>query len=147
MLFRSEPVVSPPVTLDKVDRETGENLALGAASLENTQFRVNFYSGHYTKENLPKEPDRTWVVRARSAEAGNKKARSAAEEMMLPLGTISVEEIQAPAGYLLDSIYLNSPGAGVEKLHVAKIIQNGDQGTVEDGTEYVVADSVIRGDF
>lgn len=142
-----EPVVSPPVTLDKVDRETGEDLALGAASLENTQFRVNFYSGHYTKENLPKEPDRTWVVRARSAEAGNKKARSAAEEMMLPLGTISVEEIQAPAGYLLDSIYLNSPGAGVEKLHVAKIIQNGDQGTVEDGTEYVVADSVIRGDF
>ena len=156
-----EPVLSPSIALYKVDRETREDLALGAASLDNTQFRVNFYSGYYTKEDLPKEPDRTWVVRTRSAEAKRKNTRemqyigsgdafyTSGEDMLLPLGTISVEEIQAPPGYQLDSVYLNPSGGdmGVEKIHVARIVQNGDQGTVEDGTEYVVADSVIRGDF
>ncbi len=136
-----EPVLSPSVSIHKVDRETGEGMALGAATLENTQFRVNFYNGYYTKENLPEKPDRTWVMRT-----GTAKTR---EDEMLPLGTLSVEEIQAPVGYQLDSIYLDPSGAGtdVEKIHVAKIIQDGDRGTVEDGTAYVVADSVIRGDF
>ncbi len=159
-----EPVTSPPVILRKADRETRNGAALGAASLENTQFRVSFYRGHYTKNNLPSQPDRTWVVRAGTMGAGSSRTDPAAgesyeqpkemlymseENMELPLGTLRVEEIQAPTGYQLDSVYLNQSGTGskTEKFHVAKIVQNGDQGIVEDGAEYVVADSVIRGDF
>lgn len=161
-----EPVISPPLMLYKVDRETRDSVALGAASLDNTQFRVSFYRGYYTKDNLPAKADRTWVLRAGALEPDRGKNGRAAgneeqykvfgdafymnrEEMMLPLGTIRVEEIQAPAGYQLDSIYLNSSGTGAaaEKFHIAKVVQNGNQGVLEDGREYVVADSVIRGDF
>lgn len=159
-----EPVTSPPVKLRKADRETRNGAALGAASLENTQFRVSFYRGHYTKNNLPSKPDRTWVVSAGTVEADGRRTGRAAgeqyklsedalymseEDMELPLGTLRVEEIQAPTGYQLDSVYLNGSDtdSSIEKFHVAKIIQNGDRGIVEDGAEYVVADSVIRGDF
>lgn len=130
-----EPVIAPPPVIYKVDRETKGMDALGAASLENTQFRVNFYNGYYTRENLPAKADRSWVIRGGALEGG------------LPLGTLSVEEIQAPSGYQLDSSYMDGSGnLGTEKIHVARIIQNGNQGMVEDGTEYRVADSVIRGD-
>ncbi len=161
-----EPIYAPPVIIYKVDRESRETAALGAATLANTQFRVNFYGGHYTKENLPASATRSWVVKAGEPVAGKGFEAKAASiqkpdkisgdafyqiggEIMLPLGTISVEEIQAPAGYQLDSLYLNGEGAGgtAEKVHVARIIQDGSQGMVEDGTEYRVADSVIRGDF
>lgn len=152
-----EPIVAPPITIYKVDRESKETAALGAASLANTQFRINFYRGHYTKENLPAEAARSWVVKA--GETGPDKGSAAkaavgdafyqAGGAMLPLGTISVEEIQAPTGYRLDSFYLDGVGTGgtEEKVHVARIIQDGNRGMVEDGAEYRVADSVIRGDF
>lgn len=161
-----EPVTAPPILLHKVDRETKETSALGAASLENTQFRVNFYSGYYTKENLPATADRSWVIKAGAAKSGQgvtarEEVRERpvkvsgdpfyqiGEDIILPLGTVSVEEIQAPAGYQLDSIYLNSADGGqaAEGVHVARVIQSGDQGLVEDGENYRVADSVIRGDF
>lgn len=161
-----EPVTSPPVILRKADRETGNGAALGAASLDNTQFRVNFYKGYYTKDNLPSKPDGTWVINAGTVEAGRGRSGYAAGEgeqynisgeelymnggdMELPLGTLRIEEIQAPTGYLLDSVYHNQSGTGskVEKFHVAQITQNGNQGIVEGGASYVVADSVIRGDF
>ena len=162
---RDEPVVSPGIRIYKIDRETRGTTALGAASLSDTQFRVNFYNGHYTKENLPKTPERSWVIRAGAKEPDGVNARKAEgeepvkisgdsfyqdkEEVILPLGTISVEEIQAPAGYQLDSSYFHpADGSQVtEAVHVARIIQNGNQGSVEDGMEYQVADSVIRGDF
>ncbi len=163
---RDEPVVSPEIRIYKVDRETKGTAALGAASLAGTQFRVNFYSGHYTKETLPQTAERSWIIRAGTMEAGSGAAARTAggeepvkisgdsfyqngEEVLLPLGTISVEEIKAPAGYQMDSSYYH-PGDGTrvtEAVHVARIIQNKDQGMVEDGMEYQVADSVIRGDF
>lgn len=161
-----EPVFAPPVQIYKVDRETRGMSALGAASLSNTRFRVNFYSGHYTKEDLPKKAARSWVIKAKETESGQGSAArgkdalapdkvsgdtfyQVGEDVILPLGTISVEEIQAPAGYLLDSSYLDGSGTigEEEKVHVARILQNGSQGQVEDGTNYRVADSVIRGDL
>ncbi len=161
-----EPVTAPPVLLYKVDRETKETSPLGAASLENTQFKVNFYRGYYSKENLPATADRSWIIKAGEMKLGKGAAARAAgrekpvkvsgdsfyqvgEDIILPLGTISVEEIQAPTGYQLDSSYVNPSDGGqvTEAVHVAKVVQNGTQGAVEDGTEYRVADSVIRGDF
>lgn len=160
-----EPVLAPALLIYKVDRETKGAKALGAASLENTRFRVNFYSGHYTKGNLPAKATRSWVIKAAALE-GSKGARRSAveerpdkvsgdafyqvgEEVILPLGTLSVEEIQAPAGYQLDSSYLSITGNSGEKerVHVAQIIQSGNQGIVEDGPRYTVADSVIRADM
>lgn len=159
-----EPILAPSLLLYKVDRETKDTKALGAASLGNTLFRVNFYSGYYTKGSLPAKAARSWVIRAGALEGGKEIGRSAkgekpdkvsgdafyqvGEDVILPLGTLSVEEIQAPAGYRLDSSYLSISGnsVGTEKVHVAQIIQNGNQGIIEDGTEYRVADSVIRGD-
>lgn len=161
-----EPVFAPPVFVYKIDRETKGTASLGAASLENTQFRVNFYNGHYTKDNLPDRATRSWVIKSgtveisggatvRAAKRGNPVKVSGdsfyqrGEEVILPLGTLSIEEIQAPAGYQLDSRYLSaSNDTGTpEAVHVARIIQNGEQGRVEDGTEYRVANSVIRGDL
>ena len=134
---RDEPVVSPEIRIYKIDRETRGTTALGAASLSDTQFRVNFYNGHYTKENLPKTPERSWVIRAGAKEPGGVNARKAKgeepvkisgdsfyqdkEEVILPLGTISVEEIQAPAGYQLDSSYFHTAdGSQVTEAEIGR---------------------------
>ncbi len=154
------------IELYKIDRGTRMPGAEGAASLENARFRVNFYQGYYDKEHLPGKPARSWVLKARTGEPADQAARSSrlleetekvsgdefykvGNTITLPLGTISVEEVQPPAGYLLNPLYLQA-GSGAERgegIYVSQILQNGTQASLNGGNEYKVADGVFRGDF
>lgn len=154
------------IVLQKIDKETGTALSQGAASLENAKFRVNFYDGYYTRDNLPESATRTWILRTRSVTAQNGNTRYIAElddrykvsgdefynmggSRILPLGTISIEEIQAPLGYHLEGacIQASNDTEQIEGMYVTQVIQDGAQVIVRSGNEYDVADRVLRGDF
>lgn len=102
----------------KVDAETGKASPLGAGTLAGAEFTVKYYDGFYTLENLPEKATRTWVLKtdedgftglssAREnpdiyLSSGDSFYQTADGKMYtLPLGTVTIQETKAPAGYLL----------------------------------------------
>lgn len=104
------------IAIVKWDKETNRSSALGKASLENALFEVKYYDGYYTDiDKLPEGATRTWVIqtlynnenKAYMAMLDDEHKVSGDEfytsnnNVSLPLGTVTVEEIQAPEGYKL----------------------------------------------
>lgn len=102
----------------KVDAETGKASPLGAGTLAGAEFTVKYYDGFYTQDNLPEKATRTWVLKtdedgftglssAREnpdiyLSSGDSFYQTADGKMYtLPLGTVTIQETKAPAGYLL----------------------------------------------
>ncbi len=103
---------SNPVTLwaTKGDPEMAAGRAQGSGTLAGTQFTIRYFDGYYDASSLPATPTRTWVV-ATGADgravtddehkiAGDEFYRMPDGRVTLPLGTVSIEETLAPAGYL-----------------------------------------------
>ena len=148
----------------KIDMELKDGIPQGAASLAGARFEWKYYAGHYTKENLPANPTRTWVTQTKAEKdsAGKthyvtalsdayKVSRDAfytqGGKAILPLGTITVEEKQAPQGYLLEDAYLQASG-GSQKLtglYVTQITESGNNAVLTGANRYSVSDKVIRG--
>lgn len=102
----------------KVDAETGKASPLGAGTLAGAEFTVKYYDGFYTQENLPDKATRTWVLKTdKDGSTGLLAAKldpstyfvsgdsfytsADAKRYTLPLGTVTIQETKAPAGYLL----------------------------------------------
>lgn len=102
----------------KVDSETGKASPLGAGTLTGAEFTVKYYDGFYTEENLPEKATRTWVLKTdKDGSTGLFAAKldpstyfvsgdsfytsADAKRYTLPLGTVTIQETKAPAGYLL----------------------------------------------
>lgn len=51
------------IELFKIDMGTSKSVPQGNASLEGAEFTWNFYAGYYNKDNLPKQPTRTWITK------------------------------------------------------------------------------------
>lgn len=102
----------------KVDSETGKASPLGAGTLAGAEFTVKYYDGFYTQENLPEKATRTWVLKTdEDGSTGLLAAkldpstyfvsgdsfytRADSKQYTLPLGTVTIQETKAPAGYLL----------------------------------------------
>lgn len=156
------------ITIYKIDKGTKSPDAEGAASLENSLFKVNFYAGYYTRDNLPAKATRSWILKARTLDSVSARQTQELEEyekvsgdpfykegdtIILPLGTLSIEEAGAPLGYILDPVYLpviNGSVENIEKaegIYVSQITQNGSKAALDGGNTYAAGDSVIRGDF
>lgn len=119
------------IMLQKLDHQTQKPLAQGGASLGDAQFRVNYYATQKgTAESLAQEqPRASWVVRtndegvfslqdadgsfthhsSRGADkvlpykvSGSSFYRASDTSLALPLGSYTIQEIQAPEGYLVD---------------------------------------------
>lgn len=149
------------ISINKVDSETGDKVQ-GGASLENAEFTVKYYAGYYNAGNLPANATRTWVIKTvkiggvyvaglnnTCKVSGDDFYTNAAGTVVLPLGTISIEETKAPEGYKLDGAYLQVGGVG-EKItgkYVAQIIQNGNLAQLKGGNTFKVSDKIKRGDF
>lgn len=138
------PQLSPvDVVLQKLDRETGGASPLGAAALEGAQFEVRFFAGYYDEGGLPDEATRTWRVttgedgRARLADAqGDPLYHDSRGEVGIPMGTVAIREVKAPAGYLAD---------GEER--VVRVTPEGDAETVSTYAAPTFPEQVMRGDL
>lgn len=114
----NEVPVDDPINIKivKWDEETNRKSPLGGASLENALFEVKYYDGYYTNINmLPESATRTWIIQTlydneyKSYMAMLDDAHKVSGDIfyydngveILPLGTVTVEEIQAPEGYKL----------------------------------------------
>ena len=150
------------ISINKVDSETGDKVQ-GGASLENAEFTVKYYAGYYNAGNLPANATRTWVIKTLKTAGGNYMAalnntckvsgddfyKVSNGTVVLPLGTISIEETKAPEGYNLEGAYLQVGGVG-EKItgkYVAQITQNGNLAQLKGGNTFKVSDKIKRGDF
>ncbi|MCL2323985.1 MAG: SpaA isopeptide-forming pilin-related protein [Actinomycetia bacterium] len=133
--------------LGKIDAETTKNLPLGSASLEGAEFNVNYYDGYYTSSTLPATPTRSWIMRTDSEGrselspgylvSGDALYASTAGIPAIPLGTVSVQEIKAPTGYLL----------GAQPVYVSQISSAGTAETVSTYNAPAVPEQVKRGDL
>ena len=148
----------------KIDMELKDGIPQGAASLAGARFEWKYYAGYYTKENLPANPTRTWVTQTKAEKdsAGKTHYVTALSDAykvsgdafytqggkaILPLGTITVEEKQAPQGYLLEDAYLQA-SSGSQKLtglYVTQITESGNNAVLTGANRYSVSDKVIRG--
>ena len=148
----------------RIDMELKDGIPQGAASLAGARFEWKYYAGYYTKENLPANPTRTWVTQTKAEKdsAGKTHYVTALSDAykvsgdafytqggkaILPLGTITVEEKQAPQGYLLEDAYLQA-SSGSQKLtglYVTQITESGNNAVLTGANRYSVSDKVIRG--
>ena len=112
-----------PVGIEIVKNDAETLDPQGDANLAGAEFTVKYYDGFYTKDNLPSNATRTWVVKTINRKnkyvAGitysNSFIKEKSDELfydkagapVLPLGTISIEETKAPEGYLLKGAKLN----------------------------------------
>lgn len=143
----------------KVDAETGKASPLGAGTLAGAEFTVKYYDGFYTQENLPGKATRTWVLKtdedgftglsfAREnpdiyLSSGDSFYQKADGKMYtLPLGTVSIQETKAPAGYLLSD----------STVHLQQVTSNTSSESVSTFVEPsedtpTVREQVKRGDI
>lgn len=152
------------LTIHKQDAESMEGHPLGAAELVGAEFQVCFYEGQYTEENLPDEPERTWILETKREEVsgevqycckleeeyriGGDPFYEMDGEPVLPLGTVTVEETGAPRGYLMEKVFFQNEGEGIfEGSYLTTVRQNGDSAEMEGGHTCTASDYVIRGDL
>lgn len=138
----------------KLDAETGKSLPLGGATLTDARYRVSYYDQYqddsrtYTKKDIATWGDakRTWVFKSDAQgnvsfdEAhlveGDAFYHDTAGAIALPLGTVVIEEVQAPTGYLKNS-----------QIIVSTIKASGLAEHVESWQAKELTEQVIRGDF
>ena len=90
--------------------KASQNKSQGAATLAGAQFEVRYYAGLFSVEECAAiTPTRTWIiqsdndgyaeVRASYVVAGDPVYIGANGDSTMPLGTVTIREIAAPAGY------------------------------------------------
>ena len=153
--------MNDPVAI-KLIKQSAENIE-NPAPLEGAEFTVKYYDGQYTKETLPEQATRTWVIKTLKNNSGKyvttlaDKYKVSGDEFYLgqsgnptlPLGTITVEETKAPNGYTLANKTLNANNEdvsdGVALFNITENLQGIPQ--MVGGNEYTVSESVKRSGF
>ena len=152
------------IELFKIDMETQKDAPQGDASLEGAEFTWKFYAGHYTADNLPSEPTKTWVTKTIAEKDSDGTIHYVSRlsdeykvsgdsfytqdgKNVLPLGTLTVEETKAPNGYLLDGAYMQADGSEeqIKGMYLTQITEDGDLAVLSGSNQYHVSDKVIRG--
>ncbi|EQE87757.1 UNVERIFIED_CONTAM: SrtB-anchored collagen-binding adhesin [Clostridioides difficile] len=152
------------IELFKIDMETQKDAPQGDASLEGAEFTWKFYAGHYTTDNLPSEPTKTWVTKTIAEKDSDGTIHYVSRlsdeykvsgdsfytqdgKNVLPLGTLTVEETKAPNGYLLDGAYMQANGSEeqIKGMYLTQITEDGDLAVLSGSNQFSVSDKVIRG--
>lgn len=134
------------IVLGKIDAETNSNKPSGSKSLEGALFEVKFYSVRMDVDPAASgyKPDRKWVLRTDDDGFAyyNEDSKVSGDEFYygltgnpsLPSGTITIEEIQAPEGYLINN-----------EVFVRQIIPGNTQGvSTYNNPEVVETPQVIQ---
>ena len=151
------PVVDEPlaktigVLAQKVDAQTGAAEGQGSTTLAGTEFSARFYAGWYEADALPVAPTRQWVLTTDAdgraglddehVIGGDELYRMGDGAVVLPLGTIVVEETAAPAGYTMPA----SVPVVVQQLGVDSATATLVGFAEPDADHPTAADEVVRG--
>ena len=157
-------VTNTLIELFKIDMELEKANPQGGASLEGAEFTWNYYAGFYGKDNLPSEPTRTWVTKTVAELDSDGKTHYITkladaykvsgddfyiqdDKIVLPLGTLTIEETKSPNGYLLDGAYMQAGDKSeqIKGLYVTQITEDGDLAILSGSNQFSVSDKVIRG--
>ena len=143
---QSDPI---SILLQKVDRETGKAVPLGAAILKDAEYLVSYYDGQYDTAKAAVdsgEPTRQWVLKTNEdgfcdldekyLVSGDKFYHASNGEVTLPLGTVLIRESKAPEGYLLSN-----------EVYVRNITSDGTAEMVKTYKEPTTPEQVKRGDL
>lgn len=142
-LPQSDPV---RIVLGKIDQETTKDMPQGSASLENAEFTVKYYDGFYDSDPAEQGvfPKRTWVLKTNQngktalteslKVSGDEFYYMTTGDVTLPLGTITIQETKAPAGYLIN-----------DEVFVRQITSDGYAESVNTYNEPEIPEAVIRG--
>lgn len=156
--------VTTLINLYKTDGETEKAAAQGNAKLSGTKFIWKYYDGYYKKSTLPDKPTRTWITKTKEETKDGKTSYVSRlekefkvsgddlytlnDEFCIPLGTLTVEELEPPKGYKLDSsTYIKEKGTDqvTKGLYVTQIKEDGNIAELQGGKHFSVFDEVIRG--
>ena len=130
--------------IQKLDAETGSANAQKPFCFAGTQFRVEFYDAFFehAEETVDLVPLKSWIFMAdENGEVWMDQEHllsgdSLFEGNALPLGTITIQETEAPEGYLLDkNIYCVQTGREAD----------GERKALEIVNTAVVKEALIRG--
>lgn len=137
-------------------------------SLEGAQFTINYYAGQYSSvDQLPSSPTRSWVIETKAVSNGsvtkyftmmNDTYKIGGDEffydstgqVIVPLGTITIQETKAPVGYTTEGGYLNdSTGtnlADTNGIVLLNVTQDGLGGTgfLQGGNTYTKEEALFR---
>lgn len=133
--------------LKKLDADTQQNSAQGTGSLANAEFTIKFYTEQSATDPgaNDKKPVRTWILKTdASGEIHFTKDylisgdeffyASDGKTVCFPLGTVTVQETKAPAGYLPN-----------ESVFVQQITSTGTEETISIYNASSVEEQVFRG--
>lgn len=141
---QSDPVY---ILLGKVDAEINANKPQGSASLAGAEFTVKYYSGLYNTDptSQGKTPVRTWVLRTDEDGyitfgneykiSGDEFFYSTSNDPIIPIGTITIQETKAPAGYLIN-----------REVFVRQITSEGSAESINTYNQPTIPEQIIRGD-
>lgn len=122
------------IYVKKQDAQTGNASPQGAATLEGTEFTLKFYAS----DSVSGTPARTWVLktdkngitgltqvtanRQTYFVKGDSFYKNSSGDIVMPLGTLTIEETKAPSGYLLNShdvhtVHITSDNTSEEEVH------------------------------
>lgn len=147
--FKDYPQSDPvSVVLGKVDKETNQNKPQGSASLANAEFTVKYYKGLYDEDPATQNqtPARSWVLKTDEDGycdlsdsykiSGDKFYYDSNNIIVLPVGTITIQETKAPTGYFINN-----------EVFVRKIEANGKDQYVSTYNQPTVNEKVIKFDI
>lgn len=146
----------PEIEIIKKDIDTTK--PQGDASLEEATFTWKYYDGYYTKDTLPNSALKTWTTKSIYQDGryiskledvykvDGDDFYTDGKRVVLPLGTLVVEETKAPKGYLLDNYQI--------KLSNSELLEDGrcmihildeEKAKLDLNGNIDVLDHVIRG--
>ena len=140
---QSDPIY---IVLGKVDKETNAEKPQGSASLAGAEFTIKYYDGLYDTDPAAQGQTaiRTWVFRTNERGiarystdykvAGDEFYYNSNSFPTIPMGTITIQETKAPAGYLID-----------DTVFIRKVTTDGLDENVNTYNQPVVKEQVIRG--
>ena len=153
------------ITLNKVSDDG--NYVANPDPLENAKFTVKYYAGQYSSVDQLANvtPTRTWVLRTLLNSSNGKYTARLTDKggykvsgddfyyeyglATLPLGTVTVEETEAPKGYTLKNAIINEvSGSTVTQTNgvaLFQIVENGPgKFQVQGGNEYTASETPVR---
>lgn len=134
----------------KIDLDTTLNMPQGSASLEGAEFTVRYYDGQYTTvadAEASGAATRTWVVKTTDEGkaalldslkvSGDEFYHNGVGEVIIPLGTLLIQETKAPVGYVLDDT----------TVYVRQVTSEGNVESVETYDTPIQKEQVAKGDI